>query len=180
MLQLLRQVPDSGSIALTEEFAKDLNWFNMSLSSFNGVVMFPGATEPEHVIYVDSSLFAFDGVCGHQAYHLPLSQDLQGSNISFLELLNIYVALQYWAVRFQGSSVLIHCDNMAAVYTLTYFRAASPALSAVARNIWSLLVKFNITAEVKHIPGKNNGIADRLSRLASEADISHFRAEFPT
>ena len=138
MLQLLRQVPDSGSIALTEEFAKDLNWFNMSLSSFNGVVMFPGATEPEHVLYVESSLFAFDGVCGHQAYHLPLSQDLQGSNISFLELLNIYVALQYWAVRLQGSSVLINCDNMAAVYTLTHFRGASPALAIFGLHLLNL------------------------------------------
>ena len=49
----------------------------------------------------------------------------------------------------------------------------------MARNIWSLLVKFNITAEVKHIPGKNNGMADRLSHIASEADIGQFRSEFP-
>ena len=48
---------------------------------------------------VDSSLFAFGGVMGCQAYHLPLPDHLAGSNISFLELLNIHVALHSPTLR---------------------------------------------------------------------------------
>ena len=93
MLQGLRQAPDSGTIRLSTEFLKDINWFVTSLSTFNGVVMFPYSGTPQNVIFVDSSLYAFGGVMGCQAYHLPLPDHLAGANINFLELLNIHVAL---------------------------------------------------------------------------------------
>ena len=93
-----------------------------------------------------------------------------GSNKSFLELLNIFVALQYWASRVKRSSVVIYCDNMAAVHTLTHFQATDTQLSTVARNIRSLLVRFNITLMVHHIADKHNHLTDRLSRLSSAAD----------
>ena len=47
----------------------------------------------------------------------------------------------HWAPILKNSPVLLHCGNMAAVYTLTYFRAGCPELSA--RNIRSLLIKYN-------------------------------------
>ena len=80
--------------------------------------MFPQLTAPDFTLYVDASLFALGGVVSSEAYHFSLPLDLIGSNISFLELLNIFVALQLWGTNIAGSSILIHCDNMAAVYTL--------------------------------------------------------------
>ena len=94
--------------------------------------MFPDSGTPEHVIFVDSSLYAFWGVMGCQAYHLTLPDCLAGSNISFLELLNIYVALQFWSPQLAGTCVEVHCDTSAAVFTLTYFKAVSPDLCHVA------------------------------------------------
>ena len=120
-------------------------------------------------------VFVFGGVCSQQAYHLLLPDTLTGSNISFLELLNIFVALQYWAHRIKESSVPIYCDNMAAVHTLNSFKAVCPQLCCV----WSLIVRFNISLTVKHIAGKCNHVADKLYRLSSDADIAHFHSTFP-
>ena len=89
------------------------------------------------------------------------------------------MALQYWCSQITGSCVEVHCDNSAAVFTLTYFKAASPYLCQVARNIWSLLVRHNITLHVKHIPGRFNVMADKLSRLKSSNDMAQFKLEHP-
>ena len=40
MLQLLRDNTDNNTILLTQEFHKDLHWFNVFLLSYNGVTMY--------------------------------------------------------------------------------------------------------------------------------------------
>ena len=82
---------------------------------------FPGLIT--HIMSCLSTVFG--DVCEYRTYHPPLPHNFVGSNINFLELLNIYDALQHWGRHSAGSSVWI-CDNMAAVYTLTYFSACMP------------------------------------------------------
>ena len=40
MLQVLRENHTNSRIRLTEEFVKDLNWFNTFLCSYNGVAFY--------------------------------------------------------------------------------------------------------------------------------------------
>ena len=67
-------------ISLNDDFHKDLNWFSQSLA---GILMFLQLQPIAGHIFVDSSLFAFGGVFGREAYHLLLTPHLQGQNISF-------------------------------------------------------------------------------------------------
>ena len=95
MLQVLRQAPDSGHIHLPSGLKKDINWFNTSLSTFNGIVMFPQTGLLALVIFVDSSLYVLGGYEGPGLSHLPLPDSLARFKLGkFLELLNIHVALQ--------------------------------------------------------------------------------------
>ena len=88
------------------------------MADFNGIVVFRDLQPIAGHIFVDSSLFAFGGVFGREAYHLTLPPNLQGQNISFLELLNVYVTLCFWGDSIRGQSVAILCDNMSAVNVL--------------------------------------------------------------
>ena len=58
----------------------------------------------------------------------------------------------------------IKCDNLAVVQVLQEGKARDPLLTTIARNIWILTSVFNIQLSVSHIAGKNNAIADLLSR----------------
>ena len=74
--------------------------------------------------------------------------------------------------------VALYCDNQAAVYTLHYYKAASPNLCEVARNIWCLMVAHTIHLSVYHIPGINKATADALS-LKSHTQARQFRESHP-
>ena len=104
---------------------------------------------------------------------------LAGSNISFLELLNILVALKIWGKQFAGCKVRVYCDNMAAVHTLAHHKIVCPQLATVARNIWSLQVSLGVHLEVHHIAGKLNATADALSRFKSISQIQAFELANP-
>ena len=59
---------------------------------------------------------------------------------------------------------------MAVVEVLSSGRARDPMLALIARNIWLICAIFYIHIAVVHIPGKNNVLADLLSRWRFTAD----------
>ena len=58
----------------------------------------------------------------------------------------------------KGSTVVIYCD------TLTSGCSWDEFLDTVARNIWLITASHAIELSVFHVPGKENGLADSLSR----------------
>ena len=53
---------------------------------------------------------------------------------------------------------------MAVVEVLTSGRTKDNILATCARNVWLLSAMFNIFIHIEHIPGKQNVVADLLSR----------------
>ena len=91
--------------------------------------------------------------------HLP-----SPCTIVHLEMINIFIALNVWRQELSGKSVVIHFDNMAVVCTLSSGRSWVGFLGTVPRNVWLITATYDIDLVVYHIPGKNNGLADLLSR----------------
>ena len=56
------------------------------------------------------------------------------------------------------------CDNLAVVTVLTSGKTRDGFLAACARNIWFALGRNDIDASYVHVLGKNNQVADLLSR----------------
>ena len=63
-----------------------------------------------------------------------------------------------------GKSKSIPCDNQAVVRVLSSGRTRDRTLAAIARNFQMIAAWHNIDLKVHHIMGKNNQIADLLSR----------------
>ena len=79
-------------------------------------------------------------------------------------MLNVIVAMKIWATQWTNKRITLYCDNLAVVDVLGSGRTKDTFLATCARNIWLIMSTFNIQVDVIHIPGKNNCIADLLSR----------------
>ena len=80
-------------------------------------------------------------------------------------MLNVLVALKIWAYQWTNCKVQIQRDNMAVVKVLASSKNKDKVLATYARNIWLLSSLYNITLQVDHIPGRDNTVADLLSRF---------------
>ena len=97
--------------------------------------------------------------------------EYEGSNIATLEMLNILVTIRVWKESWANTSVRVACDNEAVVKVLN-----SGQLGAIARNIFMAASSKDINLHVIHIPGKQNQVADLLSRWqGSEIDKSNLK-----
>ena len=169
MLTLLRDNVNNNTIYLSEEFFKDLNWFSLFLKQFNGVVFYdvrPISAD----LCLDACLTGLGGVFGRQCYALPLPRDFHSYTIVHLEMLNVLVALKIWAYQWTNCKVRIQCDNMAVVEVLASGKTRDKVLATCSRNIWLLSSLYNITLQVDHIPGRDNTVADLLSRFKFDED----------
>ena len=119
-------------------------------------------------VFIDATLQAVGGVWGTKAYSEPLPTELIGLSITLLEMYNILIALRVWGVDWKDKCTLIRCDNESAVVVCTSGRTRDPFLNFCLREIWFITAKFNIELRVTHIRGRDNGIADALSRGKTE------------
>ena len=105
MLMLLRENSHTNQIRLTEDFRKDLRWFNASLPVFNGVSFFK--QPPSKSVHLDACPSGLGAIFDHQVCTLPLPSSWRDLNIAYTELINILVALKVWHTQWAGLSVLI-------------------------------------------------------------------------
>ena len=73
MLALFRQNSTKRSIALTEEFHTDLNWFLPFLSKFNGITYTRKSDIPGgQTLHVDASLIGLGEIWNNEVYAIPI------------------------------------------------------------------------------------------------------------
>ena len=163
MLQLLRDNVHNSKILLNDQFFKDLAWFNTFLENYNGVTFYD-LPNSNIEVHLDACLTGLGGHFGNLIYTLPIPLGFKDYDITQLEMLNIVVAAKIWASHWANKRIRIFSDNMAVVQVLTTGKARDQVLATCARNIWLIAALNNIQFQFSHIPGKNNVLADLLSR----------------
>ena len=105
------------------------------------------------------------GEHGVPAYSVPIPFDVIGyAAITHYEMCNVLLALRIWAQDLENKVVCIHCDNESAVAVIRSNKTRDRFLDVCLRNIWLICATWNIDLRVAHIKGKNNTLADALSR----------------
>ena len=151
-------------VRLNLECRADLIWWSEFIQRWNGVAFFPGRPV-QKVVTSDAS-----GSWGCGAYvedggvvewlQLAWPPSWQNANIAAKELLPIVLSLALWGSRWSGSRVLFRTDNQAVVAALTSFSARDPTMSHLLR----CLFFFDVEHKVVHLPGRDNALADAISR----------------
>ena len=162
--EVLRNSQKRVKIQLTPEFHRDLNWFIKFIPKFNGSAFFVHRNI-QYKIELDACLQGLGARCGDQVYGMDIPLNFENMGIVHLEMINILVAIRTWATLWKGKNIRIHCDNQAVVSVLTTGKTRDSLLAAIARNILMEIAANDICLRTVHISGKNNQVADNLSRF---------------
>ena len=117
IFDLLRLAEREQIVTVSTGARADVAWFVAYLEEFNGVT----AMKPriaQFVAEVDSCLEGGGGIAKGQGYYTicyPAYITDKKLSISSLECLNLLFAMRLWAGVWQGTHVIIFCDNMAMV-----------------------------------------------------------------
>ena len=87
-------------------------------------------------------------------------------------MVNIIIAIKLWGNQWKHQKMSINTDNMAVVYICTNGYTRDMTLATYVRILWLITAKYDIEFVVTHIQGKNNVIADTLSRWTG-SDNNH-------
>lgn len=156
---------DSKSLIVDPATRKDLRWWIDSLKTWNGIVLKhrPQATQ----ISTDASGSGWGGhlhdlrLSAHGHWDHTMKQ--RASN--YREIMAVYLSLRSFAPYIKGNAVTVLSDNVTTTAYLNHMGGPRHCMSLVAKAVWALAHKLDISLAVRYLPGKDNVIADTLSRL---------------
>ena len=142
----------------------DLKWFVDLLPHYNGISLIPQAT-CSVVIEADSCLLGGGGLGDGVCYTYEYLAEFAEAHISQLEAINCMAAIRAIVGQsHRGMTIMVKCDNSAAVAIFSSGRGRDPVILACARAIWRHSAEVDCTLVFRHIPGVMMEAADTLSR----------------
>ena len=92
----------------------------------------------------------------------------QDENITVLELFPIVAAIRLWATQLANMRIIIHTDNQALVHILNKQTSKDAKIMVLVRHFIILCMTHNVQFKVVHVPGCQNTLSDKLSRLQGD------------
>ena len=108
------------------------------------------------------------GHCGLDWFYVNWSIDfplLPADNINLLELQSVMIAVRRWGHTWCGKHLRVVSDNVATVAAVNNSTSRSEQLMPIVRELFWSSVEHSFRLSAIHIPGKDNLLSDRLSRL---------------
>ena len=170
LLEALRN-SESKHIKVTADMRKDIAWFKEFLLAFNGTALYNhDMIEYAETLEIDACLTHVRGVWKNAVYSAPLPDNIRDNSnlsITYYEMINILVALSIWGSAWAHKRILLRSDNVAVVNITRSGYTRDVHLASYIRNIWSLTSTYDIQLSIVDISGKDNKVADLLSRWNS-------------
>jgi hypothetical protein len=147
----------------------DLIWWQQALTLFHGDAPFIcDIPEPAYTFSTDACLVGGAGHYERDWFYVDWAIDWPGlpvDNINLLELQCVLIAALRWGHTWSGRHIRVVSDNVSTVSAVNRSTSRSELLMPVVQELFwcSVLHKFRLSAV--HIPGKDNVLSDRLSRL---------------
>ena len=122
--------------------------------------------QPSVVLTTDASLMGWGAHLGGSEVAGHWDIDWQRQHINLLELEAVRRALDHFHPQIRNRSVLVRTDNTTVVaYINRQGGTRSKRLWSLTRLLLEWCMKHRISLQAVHLPGSQNSIADRLSRL---------------
>ena len=163
-------------IRLTKQFSADVAWWRTFIVMWNGVGIFPPMAQPTVEFTSDASgNWGCGAWSGTAWFQFQWPQGAAHRHIAFLELVAVLLASTVWARCWYGQSVLCRCDNQAAVQVISSRSCRDPGLTHLMRCLFFLEATYQFELTAVHVAGRDNQLADDLSRN----QLSSFRSKVP-
>lgn len=166
ILMTLRAAHESQKVTVSSRMRADLKWFKRFLKKYNGKSIMKSNT-PKFTIEADACLVGGGATDFNEyiAYQFPEKTSV--FHISILEALNCLAACRAFLTSEKHSStVLIKCDNVAAMESLSKGTARDNFLAAISRAAWYCMARADVKPIYKYTPGQLLTIPDALSRMS--------------
>ena len=128
-------------------------------------------TSKEVNFYTDASAnpeLGCGGISGSDWYILQWEENFINKNkpsINYLELYAVTIAIILWLEKYKNQQITIFCDNMSVVQMLNKSSSKCKNCMVLIRIIVLQTLTHNVKLKLKHVEGKENKMADFLSRL---------------
>ena len=97
-------------------------------------------------------------------------------SIAYKELFPIVIACHVWGSKWRYHRIQFRCDNQSVVAVISSGTSKDSRLMQLLMKLFLCAARFNMKVTAKHVPGKDNAIADALSRF----NMQVFRQLAPT
>ena len=158
---------------LSREVRADIEWWETFMSSFNGTALILDDM-PITSVCTDACNIAAGGYYGGGETSLPDWfhcnwacdwPELQEAHINVKELASVVLAAHRWAAAWANKRVIIWSDNSTTVSCINRGSSRNCYLMRYLRYMFWLSATYNFRISARHVPGIDNVIADRISRL---------------
>ncbi len=182
LIDLTRGVKKSWhKIRLTKGAKSDLNMWMVFLKDFNGISIIPEQAwvgEEDLQLFTDAS-----GEIGCGGFlqgrwfqeEWPVALKNRKMSIAWLEFFPLVVAIVLWGHLLKGKRIILRSDNEAVIAIINKQTSKCPLIMSLLRFFVLQCLKQNVSFTARHIPGKQNNVADALSRF----QMARFWKEVP-
>ena len=159
-------LPLDHPISINGMIRSHLQWWINSIRFETGTSIHP--PDPEFFLYTDASHYGWGAHLEPTtlSFHGRWTENQSQLHINMLEMMAIRLALKQAKTFIHHSCIMISTDNTTVVsYINKQGGTHSPNLCVEVWKILNWCLEQDIVIRVRHIPGKFNILADRLSRL---------------
>jgi len=155
-------------LRLNREFRSDLMWWYTFVHTWNGFSILRSpyvATVPDVLIQTDASgSWGCGAVFSHNWLQLQWPREWIDEAIMAKELVPIVLAIAVWGHQLARREVLVKSDNLNVVTAVNKGSCREAVVMHLLRCMWFFVAHFDIRVVAEHLPGKDNTIADQISR----------------
>ena len=162
------------TVYLSENAKADLSMWSRFLNGWNGISLFLDIHETttcQLELFTDASgKIGYGGFFQNSWFqgrwdHDKLNRLDKSVSISYQELYPIVVAAILWGHEWAQKRVKFLCDNQGTVEILCKGSSSSSDIMKLMRKLTLIAISCNFTFVAEFLPGRNNDIADALSRF---------------
>ncbi len=139
-------------------------------STWNGAHLLPAQVDIQ--VWSDASQTGWGGWTGHHLASGTWPPEVSAQPSNYRELLAIHKVLQSLDPILQGHTVQVLCDNVTAVAYLNHLGGTNPLMNRLTQTNFVFCQKCDITLQAQYFAGKNNVMADYLSRVLTKFEFS--------